>query len=324
MSANAGVATFPMPVPLAMGDAMPGVEHAAQDGGWGMLLVAALMIAPPLAAIAVARARKRRGLDMYIRRIPGINAIDEAVGRAVEMGRPMAFSFGLAPVGPLFFACLGVLSHIARRAARYGSRLLIPQMDVEVMTITQSAVRECFRKEGRPEAYREEDIRFMSDEQFAFASGFMGMVHRERAAACFLFGSFAAESLILAEAGQQAGAIQVAGTTSSEQVAFFITTCDYTIIGEEVYAAGAYLSGDPVQRGSLRGQDVAKMALLALLLAGAVNSTASLRDAVGGWNSYRTAVARWLVPASKGWGGAAVGEDEEGDGNAGDGANGGE
>ncbi|MCX7804401.1 MAG: hypothetical protein N3A38_04335 [Planctomycetota bacterium] len=311
-----------MPVPLAVGDVIPGVEHAAQDGGWGMLMTAALMIAPPMAAIALARARKRRGLDMYIRRIPGISAIDEAVGRAVEMGRPIAFTFGLTLVGPLFFACLGVLSHIARRAARYGSRLLIPQMDVEVMTITQSAVRECFRKEGKPEAYREEDIRFMSDEQFAFASGFMGMVHRERAAACFLFGSFAAESLILAEAGQQAGAIQVAGTTSNEQVAFFITTCDYTIIGEEVYAAGAYLSGDPVQRGSLRGQDAAKMVLLALLLAGAVNSTADVRDAAGSWNSYRTAVARWLVPPSKGWGELAGGESGE-NGDAGDSADGG-
>ena len=184
---------------------MPGVQHATQGDGWGMLLSTFLMIAPPLIMIALARRWKRRGKDMYIRRIPGIDAIEDAVGRTVEMGRPMLFTFGLAGVGPLFFACLGVLSHMARMAARYSTRLFVPQRDVEVMAITQNAVRECYQAEGRQEAYHEDDVRFLSGEQFAFASGYMGIAHREKVAACFLFGSFAAESLILAEAGQQVG-----------------------------------------------------------------------------------------------------------------------
>ncbi|MCX7804618.1 MAG: hypothetical protein N3A38_05440 [Planctomycetota bacterium] len=290
----------PTALVVAAGGKIPGVEHAFQNGGWGMPLLAVLMITPPLVAIAVARARKRRGVDMYIRRIPGIDAIDEAIGRTVEMGRPIMFTFGLAGVGPLFFACLGVLTHVARRAARYGTRLFVPQRDVEVMAITQSAVRECYRGEGRLEAYHDEDIRYLSGEQFAFASGYMGLAHREKAAACFLFGSFAAESLILAEAGQQIGAIQVAGTTSNEQICFFITACDYTIIGEEVYAAGAYLSRDPVQRGSLRGQDIAKGVLLAVVIVGAVFASLSIADMTGDWIPYRTAWARWLLPPRQG------------------------
>ena len=67
----------------------------------------------------------------------------------------------------LFFASLGVLTHIARQAARYASRLFVPQNDVQVMTITQAAVRDCYQSEGRLDAYHEEDVRFMSDEQFA-------------------------------------------------------------------------------------------------------------------------------------------------------------
>ena len=101
----------------------------------------------------------------------------------------------------------------------------------------------------------------------------MGLVHREQVGAAFLFGRFAAESLILAEAGQQIGATQVAATTSPEQVSFFITACDYTIIGEELYAAGAYLSKDPVQTGSLKAQDVGKILLLGLILLGSVFAT---------------------------------------------------
>ncbi|MFH0940126.1 MAG: DUF6754 domain-containing protein [Planctomycetota bacterium] len=280
---------------------LPGVQHATQGDGWGMLIITALMIGPPLLMIALAQRWKRQGVDMYVRRIPGIDAIEDAVGRTVEMGRPILFSFGLASVGPLFFACLGVLSHIARMSARYGTRLFVPQRDVEVMAITQNAVRECYQGEGRLEAYRDEDIRYLSGEQFAFASGYMGIAHREKVAACFLFGSFAAESLILAEAGQQVGAIQVAGTTDNAQIPFFITTCDFTVIGEEVFAAGAYLSRDPIQRGSLRGQDIAKMLLLALILIGIVITTTNPLDITGGgdWNPYRSDWAHWLLPSGQ-------------------------
>jgi hypothetical protein len=285
---------------LAAAEEFPGIEHATQDDGYGMLALAALMLGPPLAAIILARALKRRGVELYVRRIPGIDAVDEAIGRSVEMGRPMIYTFGLSGVDPLFFASLGVLTHIARRAAQYGTRLFVPQNNIEVMAITQSAVRECYQREGRLDAFHEEDIRFLSDEQFAFASGYMGLVHREQCAACFLLGSFAAESLILAEAGQHVGAIQVAGTTDNAQIPFFITTCDFTIIGEEVFAAGAYLSHDPVQRGSLRGQDAAKMALLAIILAGILAATFSPWDMTGDWMPYRSEWARMLVPPSGG------------------------
>jgi len=283
---------------LASAQRMPGVQHATQGDGSGMLVVALLMIAPPMIMIALAKRWKRRGLDMYIRRIPGVDAIEDAVGRTVEMGRPMIFTFGLAGVGPLFFACLGVLSHIARMAARYSVRLFVPQRDVEVMAITQNAVRECYQAEGRLDGYHEDDVRYLSGEQFAFASGYMGIAHREKAAACFLFGSFAAESLILAEAGQQVGAIQVAGTVDNPQIPFFITTCDFTVIGEEVFAAGAYLSRDPVQRGSLRGQDIAKMLLLLCVIIGILTTTFDPLDMTGGmdWSPYSSSWAQWLLP----------------------------
>jgi hypothetical protein len=286
--------------PLFALEEIPGIEHATQDEGWGMLVMAALMIGPPLLFIALAKRWKRHGKDMYIRRIPGVDAIDEAIGRTVEMGRPMIYTFGLSGVDPLFFASLGVLTHIARQAARYATRLFVPQYNIEVMAIAQSSMRDAFQREGRSDVYHEEDVRFMSDEQFAFASGYMGLVHREKVAACFLFGSFAAESLILAEAGQQVGAIQVAGTTDYAQIPFFITTCDYTVIGEEVFAAGAYLSHDPVQRGSLRGQDVAKMILLAVIVIGVLIASLNVADMTGDWMPYRSWWARLLVPPSAG------------------------
>ena len=96
---------------------------------------------------------------------------------------------------------------------------------------------------------------------------------REKPAACFYMGAFFAESLILAETANTAGSIQIAGTAMPAQLPFFVAACDYTLIGEEFFAASAYLSGEPQQLGSLKGQDVGKGVGLLLIIVGVVLAT---------------------------------------------------
>jgi hypothetical protein len=102
---------------------------------------------------------------------------------------------------------------------------------------------------------------------------------REEPAACIYMGGFYAESLILAETGNHIGAIQVAGTAMPSQLPFFVASCDYTLIGEEFFAASAYLSGDPLQIGSLKGQDYGKfLSVLVLLLGIFLATTISMTE----------------------------------------------
>ena len=89
---------------------------------------------------------------------------------------------------------------------------------------------------------------------------------REKPAACLYMGKFFAESLILAETGNSIGAIQIAGTASQSQIPFFVTACDYTLIGEEFFAASAYLSQTPELMGGLKGQDMMKAGVTAAIL----------------------------------------------------------
>jgi len=222
------------------------------------------------ATIVVTIITAKRGRKLFIRRIPGLSAIDETVGRATEMGRPMLFSVGLGSIDPLTLQAVGVMSYVARLAARYGNRLLVPVADALMVAVCEEATREAWQAEGKPEAYRPEDVRFLSDQQFAFAAGMMGLMMREQVASTFLFGYFAAESLLLAEAGQEAGAIQVAGTPTTTQIPFFIVACDYTIIGDEYYAASAYLTQEPTLLGSLVGQDISKAILLTMIIVGTI------------------------------------------------------
>jgi hypothetical protein len=244
---------------------MSGFEHATL----GVLIMMVLMIGPVLFYIRQARTRK----DLFVRRIPGIDAVDEAIGRSAELGRPLSFTTGLTGIGPVLYACLGVLFYVVRRVARLQTKLLVPQCAPDVMAIVENTVDDAYRHEGRGQAFDPASIIFLSEEQFAYAAGYVGLIQREKAASAFLFGSFAAESLILAEAGQQIGAMQVASTISPEQVAFFICTCDYTLIGEELFAASAYLTREPVQLGSLYGQDRAKLLFALLIAVGVIIAT---------------------------------------------------
>jgi hypothetical protein len=230
-----------------------------------LLLVFSAMI---LSRILVARKRQ-----LFIRRIPGLSAVDEAVGRATEMGRPITFSLGLGGLDIITLQALAIAMHVIRMAIRFGNRVILTMADSTMLAVADEAVREAYATEGRPESYREDDVRFLSDRQFAYATAMVGIINRERAASNFMFGTFFAEALILAEAGNQVGAIQVAGTPSTTQVPFFIAACDYTIIGDEYYAGTAFLTREPVLLGSLVGQDYSKMLLLSLITAGLLFSS---------------------------------------------------
>jgi len=214
------------------------------------------------------RARRKA---LFIRPIAGLAALDEAVGRATEMGKPVLYVPGLADVDDIqTLASLSILGHVARRTAEYDTPILVPNSRSVVMSMAQEVVAEAYTAAGRPESFQRDDICYLSDEQFGFAAGVSGMMLRERPAANFLMGTFFAEALILAETGNATGAIQIAGSASASQLPFFVAACDYTLIGEELYAASAWLSRDPMQVGSLKGQDAAKAAIMASILAGAV------------------------------------------------------
>lgn len=229
----------------------------------------------------------RRDPNLFIRKIAGLEAVEEAIGRATEMGRAVFFVHGLGGVGGLAtLAALNILSRISRRAAEYDTRVRVMNNEPIVLAVSQEVVKEAYTEAGRPDAYDPDDVSLVASGQFSYAAAVGGRMVRERPGAIFLMGSFAAESLLLAETGASTGAIQIAGTDSYTQLPFFVTTCDYTLIGEELYAASAYLSREPRLLGSLRGQDVGKAFLVLLFVAGVLLLT--IGKAVGvdfGWVS---------------------------------------
>jgi hypothetical protein len=216
----------------------------------------------------------RKGRNLFIRRIAGLDAIDEAVGRCTEMGKPTLYIPGVSTISDVAtIASLNILGQVAKRIANYQSRILVPNRDPIVFPVTQDIVRTAFIEAGYPHNYRDEDVYFVTNDQFAYAAAVCGSMVREKPGATLLLGMFFAESLILAETGSSVGAIQIAGTDAVSQLPFFVTACDYTIIGEELYAASAYISRDPSLLGSLKGQDAYKLLVIILIVLGVASAT---------------------------------------------------
>jgi len=214
------------------------------------------------------------GKELYIRKIAGIEAVEDAVGRATEMGRSVLFIPGIQDMDNVqTVAGLTILASIAKKTAEYETKLNVHVSRSIVMSTGRETVKEAYLSQGRPDLFYEDMVYYITDEQFGYVAAVDGIMVREKPAACFYMGAFFAESLILAETGNYVGAIQIAGTAMPSQLPFFVAACDYTLIGEELFAASAYLSGDKKIIGALKGQDVGKVTAMGAIFLGTIFAT---------------------------------------------------
>jgi len=214
----------------------------------------------------------QKGKKFPIRKIAGFEAIKEAIGRAVETGRPVLYTFAYGNLyggyAPQFMASLGILSYVSKLAGQYDARVITTFGVPEAIPMVEEIMREGYRIGGRPDAYTQNDVRYQTFEQFAYAAATQATILREKVATNIMIGPFAAEALIFAETGAAAGAIQIAGTARETQIPFFVLVCDYVLIAEEMFAAAALATGDESTAAVLGAEDVGKFISIALILLG--------------------------------------------------------
>ncbi len=247
-----------------------------------LLVVAVILSVAIIYFVQHAKAGKR----LFLRRIAGLEAVEEAVGRATEMGRAVLFIPGINDMDNVqTVAGISILGQLAKKTAEYETELEVPVSRSIVMSAARETVKEAYLSVGRPDAYNDDMVHYITDAQFGYVAAVDGIMVRKKPAACFYLGAFFAESLILAETGNSVGAIQVAGTAMPAQLPFFVAACDYTLIGEELFAASAYLTNEPRMLGSLKGQDVGKMISMVFIGAGVAAKTL---HALFGWHFLST------------------------------------
>jgi len=247
------------------------------------LFVVALIIG---ASVVIYISSAKKGKKLFVRKIAGLEAVDEAIGRATEMGRPILFIPGINDMDDVqTLAAITILGRVSRVIAKYDTQIRMPVSRSLVMTTARETIKASYLAAGRPDAYSDDMVNYVTDEQFGYVAAVDGIMVREKPATIFLLGAFFAESLILAETGNSVGAIQIAGTARPAQLPFFIAACDFTLIGEELFAASAYLSGEPKQLGSLKGQDIGKGIAMVFIVVGVIAATLQVAF---NWESMHT------------------------------------
>ncbi len=221
--------------------------------------------------------KMRGGMKYPLRRLAALNAIDEAIGTATELGRPVFFSTGdgdiVASEGMEVLAGLDVLSYAAEKSAVYNVRLIAATSRPSVHAITEEVVRDAYVTAGHADTYQPDSVQFLSDQQMAYCAASLDLMRKEKVASALLIGPFFRPGLIIADGAAELGAITIAGTGRMSQLPLFVASCDYVLLGEEMYAGSAYLTGNPVSIANIAGQDAAKLYALALILIGSLLAT---------------------------------------------------
>ncbi len=202
-----------------------------------------------------------------IREIPAVRAMEEAVGRSTEMGKPVLFITGLKPIPAVSaIAAVNILGEVASVCASYNTPIVSPHSNSFTMLAAQEEIREAFQKKNNFELINSSRIFFVTDSQFPFAASVNSITNELKPSAIFYMGTFYAESLILTEYGQSQGAVQIAGTDSVAQMPFFITSCDYLLLGEEFFTASAIIKNDEKELRTIAALDAAKIVTMVLLV----------------------------------------------------------
>ena len=209
-----------------------------------------------------------------LRRLAAVNQINEILGRCVEMGRPAYYLMDtvtmdnpsvLAPT----VAAFQILAYTARSAARLGSKFFVPVTQGLAYTIASEVVDEAYKAENKQDELKlDEVVMYLPDG--ADRMYIINHMWSDEMAGAFFLGSWYHKAVIFTENAARVGAMMLGGTDTTHNIPFLVAICDYSIIGEELYALGAYVSEDPTVSSSLAGQDIGKFIAAILIILGSV------------------------------------------------------
>lgn len=208
---------------------------------------------------------------------PALDAISEAIGRAVELGRPVHYTPGYEALS----GSRGTHSQVGMIIGGYVTRLCI-QMGAKLTWSVSGNLypiaREIYRSALIAENLHdvEPDVRFHPRGAGAFGTACIETMAQEDSATNLMFGGFGSEFPIVAEGGFRVGAFQIGGCSNPRMVPLVVAACDYSMIGEENFAASAMLSGDQEQLAGIISLDLLKVFIVSLILLGSLLRTTGI------------------------------------------------
>jgi len=231
-----------------------------------------------------------QGKQQRLRKMEQVDAIAEGVDRAVEEGKPvyvtpgnLAYFSGL--YAPMTVNGMNIVRYTARLCVRRGARVIFPvPYNPEAYPLIDGIFREACVAEGKPEAYKREDVRYYGGTEASFALGASADVARTSCSLSIMVGACSSAEIFMSGSSLVQGAMVIFGTPRYAHQATAACMSDYPLFCEDIYGAGAICSGDNIVASSLLGGDIVKLCLIGALILFAILATVGLPVVTkGGW-----------------------------------------
>lgn len=217
--------------------------------------------------------RQRNGRSTAIRPLPACNSLSNQVGEAIESGQQLQVSLGQASLvgaaNPTSIAAIHILDYLAKDGCASGTPPMTTVGDGTLLPIAQDSLRQAHKAAGRLNEYKPAMTQFLAadSDAYAYAGGIAAILQQGKTSSNLLVGRFGPELAIPAEIAARKNMEQVIGTDDPSALAVATAVTDNVLIGEELFAAGAYLENKPSQAAGLQVQDLLRWLIILTILA---------------------------------------------------------
>lgn len=231
----------------------------------GVLILAAILF--------VAFAVWRRRSPAAFRVIEAYERLNRSVGLAVENGTRLHISLGRGSLftarGGSALAGLAMLRRLAQRTSVSDRPPVATSGNASLAILSQDTLQSGYRAAGAEEQYRFSTGRLAGLTPFSYAAGALPVIHDENVSANVILGDLGSEAALLAEASDRQNASLIAASDNLSAQSVFFAASQEPLIGEELFAAGAYVGAGPSHDASLNVQDILRWLIILAILVGA-------------------------------------------------------
>ena len=241
-----------------------------------MNLLAGLILLAFIALLVFFAILNRRWPPTF-RRLPGFEALGRAIERAVEAGERVHLSLGTGSVigqeSAPALAGLAMLTRVASLTSMSDRPPVVTAGDGAMTVLAQDTLRTVYQRVGAKDRYQPIAGRMLGPTPFSYVATLPSLLSTEGVSVHILAGSFGVEGALAADFGERRNAFVIAGTDDVQSQALLYATAEHPLIGEEVFAGGAYLNVGALHRASLRAQDIMRIVVVAAIIIGTVLRT---------------------------------------------------
>ena len=215
----------------------------------------------------------QRNTSPKLRAIPALTRLYRAIGLSVEDGTRLLVGLGNTSLltgsagAPL--AGLGMLRHLTERTSLSDRPPVAVAGEASLALLAQDSLEAGYQGAGAGEFYQPTTGRVAGLTPFSSAAGTLPILRDENVSAAVFMGHFGVEAGLLADAAERENAFVVGSSDDLAAQSVWFAAAPEALIGEELFAAGAYLGANSSQTASLTVQDILRWIIILAMLTGA-------------------------------------------------------